>query len=567
MTARRVRLLAGVAFGRLFETDLFSSSVSASSGLTWLLAALATPGVMFSGSQMFYYAHVRTFAPALQDRLLLASQTFHVHFAMAMAGLVTMLVWTSLAPDRRDALVLGPLPVRPHEQAFGRLLALAAFCVMFAAAVAVPTAVVFTSLTAGPAEVAQVPARVAGHIAGTMAGAAFVFGGLVAIQALLAAALGPRAVRMATWPLQAAALVAMVAALSRTAGTVDALVAPGAAGNAWLTWSPAAWFVGLYRWVSGDARPVMAVLAGRAAAAGGALALVTLVAYPLAYRRCLEQAISGDGARPGRWTHRVSRLWLRALGPLLRSPLERGVAAFIGATLTRSHAHRFLIGSYLGVAGLCALPLVARLAGDAAAVPVRFAWFSVPLGLLCWSAAAMRVAMMLPVEPDANWVFRLTEPVDKRRVLSAAATVIQGATALPLALAFGAAAAIAGGMALGATVFGVVTLTGLALVEALTLTLRAVPCTCTYRPGQLRLRALWPVYLFVWIAIAYRLPAVAVASVGDGRRTAALLGALLTVWAGLRAWRLARAHRLRDLVYDEVDPSATTTVDLSSVRA
>lgn len=40
---------------------------------------------------------------------------------------------------------------------------------------------------------------------------------------------------------------------------------------------------------------------------------------------------------------------------LMRSepPLERGLAAFIVATVTRSHAHRFLIGSYLGVGVLC----------------------------------------------------------------------------------------------------------------------------------------------------------------------------------------------------------------------
>lgn len=114
--ARRTRLLSRAFFGRLFENDLFSSSVSASSSVTWMLAALATPGVMFSGSQMFNYAHVRTFAPEAQDRIFFASQAFHVNFAMAIAGLVTMMVWTSLTPDRLDALVLGPLPSAPASR-------------------------------------------------------------------------------------------------------------------------------------------------------------------------------------------------------------------------------------------------------------------------------------------------------------------------------------------------------------------------------------------------------------------------------------------------------------------
>ncbi len=167
-------------------------------------------------------------------------------------------------------------------------------------------------------------------------------------------------------------------------------------------------------------------------------------------------------------------------------PLERGLAAFIVATVTRSHAHRFLIGSYLGVGVLCALPLAGRLIAPADSDAVRYAWFSIPLGLLCWAAAALRVAMMLPTQASANWVFKLTEPVDKRRVLSTAVTVIQGATAIPLAVTFGVASGAKGGLGLGITVFAVVLSAGKALIELLTLTLRTVPCTCTYRPGQLR---------------------------------------------------------------------------------
>ena len=180
MIGRRSRLLARVFYGRLFENDLFSSSVSASNGVIWLLAALATPGVMLSGSQYYFYAHARTFAPELQDRILFVSQTFHIVFAMAVAGLVTMTVWTSLTPDRRDALVLGTLPLGNGEQARARLIALLRFFMMFAVAVAVPTAVAFTFVTMGESPVVSVLARIAGHVAGAMLGAAFVFFVLVA---------------------------------------------------------------------------------------------------------------------------------------------------------------------------------------------------------------------------------------------------------------------------------------------------------------------------------------------------------------------------------------------------
>ena len=48
-------------------------------------------------------------------------QAFHIDFVMGVAGLITMLVWGSLTPDRRDAHVLGPLPITSREQAYGTI--------------------------------------------------------------------------------------------------------------------------------------------------------------------------------------------------------------------------------------------------------------------------------------------------------------------------------------------------------------------------------------------------------------------------------------------------------------
>ena len=94
------RRLARVFFGRLFENETFSSSVAASASVTWILAALGTPGVMVSASSLFFWGHMHTQPLEVQDRALLTQEGFHVGFAMAMAGLVTMLVWGSLTPDR-----------------------------------------------------------------------------------------------------------------------------------------------------------------------------------------------------------------------------------------------------------------------------------------------------------------------------------------------------------------------------------------------------------------------------------------------------------------------------------
>ena len=87
------------------------------------------------------------------------------------------------------------------------------------------------------------------------------------------------------------------------------------------------------------------------------------------------------------------------------------------ATLTRSHSHRFLLGIYLGLALLIALPIADRLVQPPDTNTLRYAWFAIPLGFMFWLICGVRVALMMPIEPVANWIFQLTEPVDKRRML------------------------------------------------------------------------------------------------------------------------------------------------------
>jgi hypothetical protein len=358
----------------------------------------------------------------------------------------------------------------------------------------------------------------------------------------------------------------LIAAVSSTPRVADALLAADTTHDAWVMANPAAWFISLYRWIAGDQRPIFALLGSRALLGTGLVLSIAIITYPAAYQRCQQKAIAGEGRRDSWWTGALSRAWLRVLRPFLRTPLERGLAAFITATVTRSHTHRFVIGSYAGLGILFALPMMGRLTAPADTEAVQFAWFSVPLGLLCWTAASLRVAMMLPVEPRSNWIFKLTEPVDKRRVLSTAVTMIRAATAVPLAVAFGVASSLAGGLTLGVNVAAVVLATGVALIELLTLTMKTVPGTCTYRPGQLRLRVFWPLYLMTWTFIAYILPGLAVGTLGNLSGAVLLVGLLAATSAALQAWRRSRARRLEGFVYENLEPPVTTTIDLSSAR-
>ncbi len=563
-SARNIRSLAKVFFGRLFENDVFSSSVAASSSVIWLVALVAIPGVMMSGMQMFAWAHLRQLPVDVQDRALMMSQSVHTEFVMLVAGLVTMLVWSSLTPDRRDAQVLGPLPVLLREQALGRLYALLKFFGLFAVAVSVPTAIVFTFVSTGAEHVMQVPQRILAHITAVTGAAGFVFFALINIQLVLAAVFGPRAIKFVTLPLQLAALASMIAALALTQTFAHAMVDRGLEAGAMVLWNPPAWFAGIYRWLMGDHRPVFAVLAGRGVLAAAGMFAVSVVLYPLGYGRCLRNVIDSEGRRTGR----LSRVWTglaaRLLRPVLRTPLQRGLAAYMLATLSRSQTHRFIIGSYAGIALLLAFPLSSRLLHVPATGTLQYAWFAIPLGMVFWLVCGVRVALMMPIEPSANWIFKLTEPVDKRRVLTTVVTVMTAVTCVPVAALFGGAAAIVGTPRLGATVFVMVSLAGLCVIELLTLTMKTVPFTCTYMPGQLRLRLFWPLYFFLWLQFVFTLANWCLWALQGRENTLRLSAFLLLVWLALRVWHMVRARHIRAFVYDEQEPSIVSTMDLAT---
>ena len=75
--------------------------------MIWILALIATPGVMFSFVMSLHYTHLMLprFA-AMRERTYLSHQTLFVDVAMAVAVVAVMMVWTlahARSPGREGA--------------------------------------------------------------------------------------------------------------------------------------------------------------------------------------------------------------------------------------------------------------------------------------------------------------------------------------------------------------------------------------------------------------------------------------------------------------------------------
>ncbi len=438
------RLLARMFFGRYFESELMPAGLPQAQVVIWAIALLAAPGYVLSFVFAIKYDRLWRLAPALLPDEMLGDQLLFVTFSMTALGLVGLVVWERVFPDRRDARILGMLPLARHIHVMGRLGALTTIAILFCAGVNLPSAVVYGGFLAGSDGTAGPVRGIVAHLAATGMGGLFAFFLVIAGQGAILVVCGARTAQRLALVLQAIFVVILLQAFFWVPGLGlmirDAY--DSRAGGA-LTMFPPAWFLALYGVVAGWSRQVppvypLAAVAGAASAAAGAT-LLLVASYGRLVRLALETP-------PG--TRRRSSALRRvsaALGMLVaRDPVQRAVAGFTFRTMTRSRAHLMLLASYAGAALALVLagviPLVARRGLAALDVP-SVALLSAPLVANFIILGGVRVLLAIPTDIKANWVFRLHAP-DQR--IAAAVGGVRSFLVLAIVLPIAAAAGLAG---------------------------------------------------------------------------------------------------------------------------
>ena len=261
---------------------------------------------------------------------------------MLVVGMFTVLSWDSMFPDRRDVLVLAPLPVRARTLFLAKVAAVATSLSLTIAALHSLAGLVWP-LVLSPAHsgILGVMRSFAAYWVTMLSAGAFVLCSLLCIQG--SAALLPRQKFLrvsAILQISAFCLLLCVYFLEPMRVTPDALTAPQ--NQQLLAWLPTYWFLGLFQALNGTPHPALPPLAWRAA---GGLAIAVLgaaAAFLLSYLRTLRKIIEEPditpGARGGRW-----------LPPFGRPPLT-ALVQFNIRTLFRSRQHRLIVSFFLGLA-------------------------------------------------------------------------------------------------------------------------------------------------------------------------------------------------------------------------
>ena len=317
-----------------------------------ILAILAAPGMLLPFLFYIKYVNMADLPMYVRDLASLGEKEFFICFSMTVMGLVTVIEWEMLFPDRRDYANLAPLPIRLRTMFGAKIVALLAFLAVFSLAINAFSPIMFPAVVTARGSIASVLVFARCHVVSVLAANTFVFFLCVAVQGLLMNVLGYRAFRRVS-PYVQFALVSALILMFLLSGRIVSELQLHQPNSAAVYAFPPLWFLGLYQTQLGWTNQIFRDLAGSARLAVGWTTAAALAAYLLSYkrhvRRSLESAdaLSAEPSAAGRVMERVlDRL-------VVRDVLQQASFYFIWKTLTRSRRHKLFFAAYVAVG--CAL--------------------------------------------------------------------------------------------------------------------------------------------------------------------------------------------------------------------
>jgi hypothetical protein len=558
--AGQFRVLYRQFLFRLMDVEMLSASAREDGSV--LLGQLGTILITISGflswTAFLVGVGVRG-QPTLS--LIWPVERFTISLTMLVAGIFALLSWDSLFPDRRDVLVLAPLPIRTRTLLAAKIAAAASALALTVAALNCLSAFAWPMMVGPRGSGFLGTARFAAAFwVALLAAGAFVYCVVLGLQAV-AAQLPRRWYLRISSAMQIAVFILFLGVflLSPSFSDPAALTAP--ANQRTLDWLPPYWFLGLLSELSGvfprQAHAAMAPLAYRAIAGLPIAILAAAGAFLLSYLRTLRKIVEEPDVAPGS----RGSLWLPRFG----DPPQTALAQFVLRTLLRSRRHRVILAFYLGggFAIVCVylafMRKLLRLTGIDMLHSVNVPMLVVTMLLLGASALGTRAVFSMPVDLRANWLFRVLPMPESQNRLAAVRRAFLTLSVFPMV-------ALSAGLLLwywpwrpAAGHLLVLAMVGSLLADVFLRGFRKIPFTCSYLPGRSK------AHLVFWAGVV---PVVGFLDRVMKVERSALGSPLLYASVGAAAWwarrmtdRSARDGE-QEIQFEETPPDETIVLGL-----
>ncbi len=485
MTQLQFRILYREFLFRLVDLELLSPDAQGDANkllgrigglLAFLSVYLGLAGLLFDRKGM---------PPEIFRTVSWTMEHFLISTTMLIVGLFAVLSWDSTFPDRRDVLVLAPLPIRASTFFLAKIAAvgsgLGLAIAVFNAGPGLTWPVALSTANPSVIDLALPFAHRAFFAYWiTMAAAGtFLFCCVLSIQGL--AALLPRRIflRLSSL-LQLSAFCAFMSAYFLEPSLMTPAVLAAPQNQRLLAWLPDYWFLGVFQQLNGTLTPETAPLAHRAWIGLIVSAAITAVAYAACYFRTLRKIVEEPDIVPGFRRFNWS--------PRLGTPVRTAIVQFSVRALARSRHHRIILAFYLGI-GFAFLILFSRAKPPggqtypSSPIAILLPIISDVMILIFW-VVGTRIVFTMPLDLRANWIFRVTPVRGGPASLSAARFSLYLLAWLPVWT--GSAVwflsmwpwrmAVAHLLAFG--------LMGAVVVESCLYRFRKIPFTCSWLPGK-----------------------------------------------------------------------------------
>jgi hypothetical protein len=466
---------------------------------------------------------------------------------MLIVGLAVVASWDTIFPDRRDAMVLGPLPVKPGMilaaklAASGALLGIAVAALNFAMGTMLP--VVMGGSIFGVAR-----GLLAWWLA-TAAATACLYGAVLALQGWAALLLPRRRFLQLSALLQLAAFALILTAWIFQPD-LNGVHAAGA--GRW----PAFWFFALQQQLNGRLAPDLAWLARRAWIAVGISILAAGSSLLLCYLRTMKKTVEEPDLLPGAGVRWLAMRW--------GDGLATAIVQFSIRSLGRSRQHRVIYAFFLAITFAIAVSKVKDLATGGGVRPVATDFMMPTLVMMSLAVLGLRSVFSLPVSLKANWVLQVTQLRPSQDYLAAARRAM-------LVMAAGPVWLVTAALSLGLRPWHaavehliVVALAGSILVDLSLLNVEKIPFACSYLPGKSNIQYMFWGFAVGFLPIAMEIANGEMAAFASARLTAVMLSIFAAVALGL--WQTNRRRaRWAVLYYEEREPEVITTLGLTGM--
>lgn len=559
-------------FQRFFAGEIFSGEGDLRVGIGGIAALLALPGAILPllllpkySSFLRWLTGVRHFdysRASIPDKYTLLTLT------MAITGIVAVLKWDSLFPDRLDYANLTQLPINTRRVFLAKFIALMLFAGLFILALNAASTFVFPYVVMGDQTRADLWARfMAAHAVATVAGSAFMFFSFLALAGILMTVLPYRRFRQISKIVQFVSVISLVMLLFSTP-EIGALMA-NAAGNAhaFVRWLPTVWFLGLYQSISSARADVeFHALAARAIAglvtAVGTSLLFYMASYGRFFRR-IPEVVETDVNGPGR-VREFAGNCLDYLAP--QAAFDRACFHFAAKTLARSQRHALFLAGFAGLGVAVAIQDATTGWGETLHGAVRMpsaTTLSAALAIVFFLLTGLVFVFGVPAELHANWVFQAISE-RKSGVAQRVARKLMSIFLVPVIIGAALVYSIFWGVWAGIAHTAFVLLASLLMVEVLLAGYRKIPFTCSYSSGKYNIGSVLAAYFIGFLFFSPGLASVErwALSLPSCIAFLALLALLAAAWIGIRSYGREMRGENEPLIFTDERECVVASMDL-----